>query len=77
MSEQYGVLQQAASNVVAHGMSSAEETKYRYHDADPEDLGSPLDALYELAAKRQRAAVLSRELNLTMGYVAPDSMMAD
>lgn len=77
MMERYGVFRQAESNVAAHGMSSAEENKYRYHDANPEDLGSPLDALYDLAQRKQRAAELARELNLTMGYVAPDSMMAD
>lgn len=47
---------QSESNVVAHGMSSSEEAKYRYEDVDPELLQDPYDVAREAEHRRAQQA---------------------
>lgn len=78
MTGEYGVLQQSTSNVVAHGMSSQEEAKYRMWDAEPLDLRDPFIVALEATARRkQEEQNRLQALDRAMGYVAVPSMMVE
>ena len=78
MPAEYGPFQQSASNTAAHGMSSAEEAKYRLWDADPEYLQDPYDVAREAEARRREAEHdRRRALDHQLGYVTVPSMMVE
>lgn len=80
MRDGYGILHQDPSNTHARGMSSAEASKYRMWDADPEYLVSPfeaLQALHETVAERQRREERAAAHERALGYIAVPSMVAE
>ena len=63
-------LHQSVSNVVAHGMSSSEEAKYRNWDVDPELLQNPFDVAREVEAKRVREAASQHHVDIELGRIS-------
>lgn len=61
---------ESESNVAAHGMSSAEEAKYRYWEADPEYLRDPFDVAADAAARRERLQADMHTVGLQVGSVS-------
>ncbi len=77
-------LHQSVSNVVAHGMSSSEEAKYRNWDVDPELLQDPFDVAQEAEAKRAReteeearAAASQHYVDLEVGRISVAGMVEE
>lgn len=63
-------LHQPTTNTVAHGMSSTEESKYRYWDADPELLQDPFDVLRTAIAVKEEKLRIQRHRDLQLGHVS-------
>ena len=61
---------QPETNVVAHGMSSAEEAKYRYWDADPENLQDPFDVAREAEQRKARERQSQQDVDMELGRVS-------
>lgn len=61
---------QPETNVIAHGMSSAEEAKYRYWDADPENLQDPFVVATEAEQRKAREQQSQRFVDMELGRLS-------